>query len=266
MLEHHMTDIAGKTIWITGASSGIGEAMALVASRRGAKLVLSARRTDELERVRAMCAHPDRVAVLPLDLTAFDAGTAATEAARFFGPVDVLVNNAGISQRSLMVDTSMDVYRRIMELDFFAPVALAKAVVPGMRERGGHVVVISSVVGKMGTPLRTGYAAAKHALHGFFDSARAELWRDGVKFTLVCPGFIRTEVSRNAITADGGRHGRMDPAQDKGMDAMRCAEKIWAGVARDAEELYIGREKIAIYLKRWWPSLVSAAVKRAKVT
>lgn len=262
-----MSNIAGKTVWITGASSGIGEAMALSASRRGARLVLSARRTEELERVRAACAHPDRVAILPLDLTCFDAEQAKRDAEAPFGPIDVLVNNAGISQRSLLVDTSMEVYRRILELDFFAPVALTKALIGDMqRRRSGHIVVISSVVGKMGTPLRTGYAAAKHALHGFFESARAELWRDDIRITLVCPGFIRTEVSRNAITADGGRHGRMDAAQDKGMDAMRCAEQIWAGVARDAEELYVGREKIAIYLKRWLPALVSAAVKRARVT
>lgn len=262
-----MTELAGKAVWITGASSGIGEAMAVLANARGARVVLSARRRDELERVRAACAHPQNVAVLPLDLTQFDARAAACEAEAFFGPIDILVNNAGISQRSLLVDTSMDVYRRIMELDFFAPVALTKVLIDDMRKRrDGHVVVISSVVGKMGTPLRTGYAAAKHALHGFFESARAELWRDGIRFTLVCPGFIRTDVSRNAITADGGRHGKMDPAQSKGMDVMRCAEKIWAGVARNDEELYIGREKIAIYLKRWLPSLVSVVVKRAKVT
>jgi len=262
-----MTDITGKTIWITGASSGIGEAMAVLASRRGAKLVLSARRADELERVRAACADPAQVAVLPLDLTAFDAEAALRAAEAFFGPIDILVNNAGISQRSLLVDTGMDVYRRIMELDFFAPVALTKAVVPGMRARGGgHVVVISSVVGKMGTPLRTGYAAAKHALHGFYEAARAELWRDGLKFTVVCPGFIRTQVSLNAITGDGGRYAKMDAGQEKGMDAETCAERIWAGVAREAEELYVGREKAAIYLKRFAPGLVSALVKRAKVT
>lgn len=262
-----MTELAGKTVWITGASSGIGEAMAVLASARGARLVLTARRRDELERVRATCAYPEHVAVLPLDLTQFDANAAKSAAEAFFGSIDILVNNAGITQRSLLVETSMDVYRRIMELDFFAPVALSKVLLDDMRtRRAGHVVVISSVVGKMGTPLRTGYAAAKHALHGFFESARAELWRDGIRFTLVCPGFVRTEVSRNAITADGGCHGKMDPAQAKGMAVMRCAEKIWAGIARNDEELYIGREQVAIYLKRWLPSLVSAVVKRAKLT
>jgi dehydrogenase/reductase SDR family protein 7B len=146
-------------------------------------------------------------------------------------------------------------------------VALTKALVPGMRaRRAGHVVIISSVVGKMGTPLRTGYAAAKHALHGFYEAARAELWRDGLKFTVVCPGFIKTQVSLNAITGDGGRHAQMDAGQEKGMDPDVCAAKIWAGVARDAEELYVGREQFAIYLKRWMPSLVSAVVKRARVT
>jgi short-subunit dehydrogenase len=239
--------------------------MALAASQRGAKLILSARRAAELERVRRACAHPEQVAILPIDLTAFDANEAAKAAASHFGPIDVLVNNAGMSQRSLVRETTMDVYRHLFELDFFAPVALTKAVLEGMIARkSGHVVVISSVVGYIGTPLRSGYAAAKHALHGFFDAARAELWQDGLRFTLACPGFIKTDVSLNAITGAGGAHGRMDPGQAKGMDAKDCAEKVWRAVERDAEEVYVGKESALIYVKRWIPALASFAVKRAK--
>ena len=261
-----MSELQDKVVWITGASSGIGEALALLAAEQGAKLVLSARRLSELERVKAACLNPDHVAVLPLDLTDFDAEAAARKANSFFGPVDVLVNNAGISQRGTVLDTSMEVYRRILELDFFACVALTKAVLPGMVARKhGNIVVISSVVGYVGTPLRSGYAAAKHALHGFYDAARAELWRTGVQFTVVCPGFIKTNVSLNAITGDGGLHGKIDPGQVTGMDAKVCARRIWSAVAAGKEEVVIGREKAFVLLKRWLPGLVSYAIKRAKV-
>jgi dehydrogenase/reductase SDR family member 7B len=263
-----MSSLQGKVVWITGASSGIGEALAYQASAQGARLILSARREAELQRVRAACAHPEAVAILPLDLTDFDALDAAARAEACFGPVDILVNNAGISQRSTVLETSMAVYRRIFELDFFACVALTQALLPGMvARRQGHVVVISSVVGYVGTPLRSGYAAAKHALHGFYDAARAELWRENIHFTLVCPGFIKTQVSLNAITADGGQHGRMDEGQARGMAPDECARQIWKAVARRREEVLIGRrEAIFVRLKRYAPWLMSFALKRAKVT
>jgi len=262
-----MTQLQGKVVWITGASSGIGEAMAVLAAQRGAKLVLSARRKDELERVRARCADPAQVAVLPLDLSAFDATEAARQAQSCFGGIDLLVNNAGISQRSLLKDTEVEVYRRIMELDFFAPVALTRALLPAMRQRGGgHFVMIGSVVSKVGVPLRTGYSAAKHALAGFTEAARAELWRDKVHFTLACPGFVRTEVSKNALSGSGAAHGVMDPGIERGIPAEDCAARIWRAVERDREEIYIGRESRVIHLKRLAPGLASYLLKRAKVT
>ncbi len=263
-----MTQIADKAVWITGASSGIGEALAIAASTRGAKLVLTSRRAAELERVRGLCADPSMVAILPLDLIAFDAVDATKKAEAFFGPVDVLVNNAGWSQRGLVADTDLDVYRKLFELDFFAPVALTKAVLPGMRRRGGgHVVMTGSVVSKVATPMRSGYSAAKHALYGFTDSARAELWRENIRFTLVMPGYVRTQVSINALTATGGAHGKMDKSTDKGMAPERCAEGIWCAVEKNRDELLIARyERIAVYAKRFFPGLVSYAVKRVNVT
>ena len=263
-----MSKLKDKVVWITGASSGIGEALAISAAEQGARLVLSARRSAELERVRAACANPQQVAVLPLDLTDFDAAQATASAERFFGPIDVLVNNAGISQRSTVLQTSMEVYRRIFELDFFACVALTKAVLPGMVARKrGQLVVISSVVGYVGTPLRSGYAAAKHALHGFYDALRAEVWREQVQVTLICPGFIKTKVSLNAITGDGGKHGVMDDGQLRGMEPAECARQIWAAVAAGREEALIGRkEAFFVRIKRHLPGLLSYAIKRAKVT
>jgi short-subunit dehydrogenase len=263
-----MTQLKNSTVWITGASSGIGEALTVQAAQQGARLVLSSRRKPELERVRKLCVDPKQVAVLPLDLTDFDAGAAVAKAESFFGPIDVLVNNAGWSQRSLLVDTEMEVYRRLMELDFFAPVALTKAIVPGMRtRRRGHVVMIASVAGKIGAPLRTGYCAAKHALAGFTEAARAELWRDGLKFTAIYPGFVRTSITLNALDGHGKSYGVMDPATDKGLSAEDCAEEIWAGVAEDDEEVFMGgRELTYLRLKRYAPKIFSFALKRTRTT
>lgn len=264
-----MTQLTNKTVWITGASSGIGEALAMRAARRGAKLVLSARRESELERVRQACPRPQDVAVLPVDLASLDdAPSLANQASRFFGPVDVLVNNAGISQRTALLETDMSAYRRLMEIDLFAPMALTRALAPRWVERGdGHCVVVSSVFGHIAMARRTGYAAAKHALHGFFDSARIELGHRGVKFTLACPGFVRTNVSVNALGPGGQPYGRSDGDIDGGMDPLVCAEKIWRAVERDRMEVTIaGVERIAVLMKRHLPlSWYTAFARRLKV-
>ncbi|MDH4457866.1 MAG: SDR family NAD(P)-dependent oxidoreductase [Nevskia sp.] len=262
-----MTALHDATIWITGASSGIGEALALDAGRRGARLVLSARRESELERVRAACAAPSKVALLPLDLMDFDAADAAARAERRFGPIDVLVNNAGKSQRSLLVDTSMDVYRQLMELDYFAPVALTRALVPSMRARKtGHVVMISSIAGRIGAPLRTGYSAAKHALAGFTEAARAELWRDGLRFTTVFPGYVQTGISANALSGDGSLFGVTDRNIAGGIAAADCAASIWRAVEAGDEEVFMGGKEVAYErLKRYLPGLFSFALKRSNV-
>ena len=260
-----MTQLSQKVIWITGASSGIGEALAIAASRRGARVVLSARRANELERVKGLCADPAQAAVLPLDLLKLgDAAAAVREAEKCFGPIDVLVNNAGISQRSRVLDTSLDVYRQIFELDFFATVALTQAVLPGMIQRQrGHVVVVSSVVGYISSPMRSGYAAAKHALHGFYDAARAEHWRDNVRFTLACPGYVKTNVTLNAVDGRGGKWGKMDPSIANGVEPSVCAEKIWRAVEKDRDEVLVGKEALVVYLKRYLPGLFSYAINRA---
>lgn len=260
-------EIEGRVVWITGASSGIGEALAYELARKGAKLILSARRTEELERVQKACpTAPEHVAVVPLDLTDTDALPAhAEEARQAFGRIDVLINNAGVSQRSLAKDTELSVYRQLMDLDWFAQVALTKAVLPEMIERrSGHVVVISSVAGKVGVPLRTGYCAAKHALHGFFDALRAEVAQDNIGVTLVCPGFVRTSVSVNALGADGQPHGAMDRDIEGGMPPEELAERIVKGLARDREEMVIaGRmERSLVRLKRFAPGLASRFIKR----
>jgi short-subunit dehydrogenase len=252
-----------KIIWITGASSGIGEALAHAFHQAGAKLILSARREEELRRIQGQCGGESNTRILPLDLEqAAELSGKARLALGMFSGIDILVQNAGITQRSLVKDTDPSVYRTLMEINYFAPVALTKAILPSMLEKkSGHFVVISSLVGKFGTPLRSGYAASKHALHGFFDSLRAEEGRKGINVTLVCPGFIRTDISLHALVGDGGKHGKMDKGQAQGMPVDRCAAEILKGVAARKQEIYVGgRDKYVVYVKRFFPRLFSRMV------
>lgn len=261
------TSFQNKRVWITGATSGIGEALALAFHQAGAKLILSARREDELKRVQTACGGEPATRILPMDVThANEQPGKAREALRMFDGIDILVLNAGVSQRSLVKDTSMEVYRSIMETNFFGPIGLTQAVLPSMLEnKNGHIVVISSLVGKFSTPLRSGYSASKHSLHGFYDSLRAETARQGIKVTLVCPGFIQTNVSVNAFKGDGTRHGKMDSGIAKGMTAERCAGKILKGVARHKQEFYVGGwDRYTVYLKRFFPGLFARMIARTR--
>lgn len=257
-----------QVIWVTGASSGIGEALAVALSRRGARLVLSARRESELERVRALCEQPERHLCLPLDLEQpeqFAEAAARVEAA--CGRIDCLINNAGISQRAYAMDSTLAVDRRLMAVNFFAPVALAKAVLPGMLARGrGQLVCITSLVGHIATPKRSGYSASKHAVHGYFDALRAELHDKGIKVTLICPGFIKTNLSYAALEGDGSPHNILDDAQATGYPATRCAEDIVAGLAKGRDEFLVGgKECYAVYLQRFFPGLFRKLIRRVKV-
>lgn len=266
-----MGDIKGKVVWVTGSSSGIGEALVYELARKGARLILSARRREELERVKQGCTGtmPDDIKILPLDLAdAASLKAKAEEAEAFFGHVDILVNNGGISQRSLARDTQMDVDRKVMEVNYFGAIALSKYLLPGMlRRSSGHHVIISSAVGIISSPYRTGYAASKHALHGFYDGLRAELHDDNIKVTIVCPGFIRTQVSVNSLTGDGSRFNEMDQAQANGIAPDKCARVIVKAIEKEKEEIYIGgfKEVGGIYVKRFFPSLFSRIVRKVKV-
>ncbi len=167
----------------------------------------------------------------------------------------------------MALETNMDVYRRIMEINYFSAVQLTKGILPGMIERKeGHIVTISSVTGKFGSPFRTGYAASKHALHGYFDSLRAEVYNKNVSVTLVTPGFIRTNISVNAVTGRGTKFGEMDDAQENGLSPEACADKIVRGIKSDKQEILIGgKEAIAVYVKRFFPGLFSKIIRKAKV-
>ncbi|MCA4899985.1 MAG: SDR family oxidoreductase [Bacteroidota bacterium] len=263
--------LASKVVWVTGASSGIGEALVYALAKEGCKLILSARRKEELERVKGNCpaAVQPNVRILPLDLSKSDTLQLSTQAAiQFFGYVDILVNNGGISQRSLAKDTLLEVDRELMEVDYFGTVAISKFLLPHFLERkDGHYVVTSSVMGLIGTPYRSGYAAAKHALHGFFDSLRAEVWKENIFVTLICPGWIRTNITLNAVTGDGSKLNEMDKTTDKGLAPDYCAARIVSAIKSKKEEVYIGgaKEVFGVYVKRFFPSLFSKLVRKVKV-
>lgn len=256
------TAFQGQVVWITGASGGIGAALARQLAARGARLVLSARRADALEAVKADCVDAglewDSVLVLPLDVTATSSMPAAVEAVlAHFGHIDLLVNNAGISQRSLCLETELDVYRRLFEIDVIGQIALTKQVLPHMVTRGsGHVAVTASVAGKVGVPLRTGYCAAKHAVMGFFDALRTEVAHLGIGVTTIVPGFIRTDIARNALTGTGEPTGAADEDIEGGMDVEECAAAILEGFVNGTEEIAVGKgmEMDLLALKRNDPS------------
>jgi len=260
--------ITNKTIWVTGASSGIGEGLTYLLNSKNCRLILSARNEVELERVKAQCKQPENIAILPLDLGDFDSMHAKTEAAiAFFGPIDILINNAGISQRSLLLETEFKVFKQLMDINYLGTVALTKAVLPHfIANKSGHFATVTSLMGKFGSPYRSGYCGAKHALHGFFDVLRMEHQKDGIDVTLICPGFIQTNVAKNALTADGSTQNKNDEATQKGLTVDSFSKKMIRAIERKKYEAYIGQKEVmGIYLKRFFPRLLHKVVLRSTV-
>ncbi len=259
-----------KIVWITGASSGIGKAVALALSKQEAKLILSSRNLEKLEEVKQQCAYPDLIKLLKIDLNDYhNFEPLVKEAISLFDGIDILINNGGISQRSLVKDTSITVDKRIFDTNYFGTIALTKALLPYfISKKKGHFVVITSVVGKIGTPLRSSYAASKHALHGFFDSLRAEIYDNAIAVTLICPGFVNTDVSINALTGDGSRQNTMDKSTANGLSPEYFAKKMLKSIARKKQETVIGGklEVLAVYVKRFFPKALAKLIRKAEVT
>ena len=257
---------SGKVIWVTGASSGIGEALVKAFAQQGAQLVLSARREEELQRVAKEAGlEPGNFLVIPFDLAdTSKAGSYTEQIVKKFGRIDVLVNNGGLSQRSEVKDTNLETDRKLMEVNFFSSVVLTKSVLPVMlKQKSGQLVVISSIAGKFGFYQRSSYSAAKHALHGFFESFRLETEKEGIKTLIVCPGKIKTNISFNAISADGKKHNRMDESHEHAMSADTCARLILAAIEQNKEEVFIGGKEIkAVGLKRFFPKLFGKVIRK----
>lgn len=249
------TFLTGKIVWITGASSGIGEQMAIQCARNGAKVILSARNEDTLIQVKNKLAGDDHL-VLPLDLEHSDKfDDLAHIVILRYGRIDYLFNNGGLSQRSNVRDTKLDIDRYIMEVNYFGNIALTKAVLPYMlQQNGGHIVVISSIAGKFGFYLRSAYSASKHALQGFYESLAIEEGSNGINVTIAYPGKINTSISMNAVNGSGEKHNVMDHNQETGMSAEECVSKLLKAVEKRKLEVLIGNKEIkAVLLKRFLP-------------
>ncbi len=254
----------GKVVWITGASSGIGRALALAWDRAGARLVLSARDAANLELVRQSCRTPDRHRIIPFDLAALDAiSGVASQALSVHGHVDYMVHNAGLALRERFLDTPLALDQRIMAINYFGPLALTRALLPSMlARRSGCFVVLTSLSGKHGVPQLSAYAAAKHALHGCFESLRAEVHAQGIRVTMIVPGIIRTPILEHALTGRGEQYGKSLPSYQRGMDPDRCAARILRAVARRKEEALVGGwELTTAYLQRYFPRLLSRIMR-----
>jgi dehydrogenase/reductase SDR family member 7B len=245
--------------WITGASSGIGEGIARAVSAKGGRLILSGRNVAELERVAGECGA-DKCLILPFDTRDFAAIPAlVAKATEWAGRIDCLVNNAGISQRSLAVDTDFSVYESIIGVDLLAPIALTQAVLPHMVAKGGgRLIAISSVAGIAGVPMRSAYCAAKHGIFGYFDSVRCETAHLGIKVHVIAPGSVKTNVSRNALSADGSTRGVSDAAIEGGMAVDDAVTAIMAAVESETRELIlaVGAEAHIAQLRRSDPNAV----------
>lgn len=253
----------GKVVWITGASSGIGRSLALAFAAAGARLILSARRHEALAEVRDACGTTE-VRLVPFDLADLDVLPArAAEALACFGGVDIMVHNAGLAVRDRVTNTAREVHERILRTNYLGPALLTQALLPSMLERGaGHFVVISSLSGKYGGPLLSAYAASKHALHGFFESLRAEEHDRGLVVTFIVPGFIRTDITAHALTGSGGSFGRVLPIYRHAMDPDECARRILRAVAHRRQEVLVGGTEIwTVYLKRWFPRVLAVVVR-----
>lgn len=249
-----------KKIWITGASSGIGRALAIELSKHNAYLILSARSKDKLKETQSLLSDSEKSEIVILDMSnSTDIDKATNALLDNHGHIDILINNAGISQRSLTLDTEMEVYHRLMNINYFGVIQMSKILLPTMIAKGsGQIVTITSVNGKLGSYMKSGYAGSKHALHGFFDSLRAEIDGSGVDITLITPGYVQSNISVNALTKDGTPQKTMDPNTAKGIPAAIFAKRAVKQIAKGKAEIIIagGIETLGLYMKRFWPGML----------
>jgi len=260
----------GKIVWITGASSGIGECLVYSFIRNGAVVIASSNEPAELERVRQNCnALSGNVICAPFDLSeTSELDKIVKDVLDKTGKIDYLLNLGGISQRATIEDTPIWLDRKIMEINYFGTIALTKAVLPYMiKQRSGHVLATSSISGRFGFPLRSAYSASKQALHGFFETLLIENKKYNIRSSVIIPGRVRTKISYRALNAEGKEQGIMDPGLDKGITPEKAAEQIIRGIRRNKREILVGgSELIMLFIRRFLPGLFFYLAGKIKST
>jgi len=253
-----------KTVWITGASSGIGAALSRAYSKNGYFIILSGRNRQKLVITQQSLKDPKQSAIYSFDTTDYSlARSVASEILDKYGCPDITILNAGVSQRDYAEGTALSVTQQIINTNFIANVNISNQLIPAFRSSQKKLVVISSVTGKLGTKKRSSYAASKHALHGYYDSLRAELYGSDSTITIVCPGYVRTNISINALLGNGDNQNSMDDDTNKGMSPEKFALKVLKSVEKNKREVYIGGfEILAIYIKRFFPNLLAKIIRR----
>jgi short-subunit dehydrogenase len=261
-----MNSFKNKVVWVTGASSGIGLAFVEQLVLANAKVVLSARNEEKLLEIqKKLKLTSENSLVLPIDITSKEEFSEEVNlVVQHFGQIDVLINNAGISQRSGIHQTQFTVYKQLMNINFFGTIALSLSVLKVFEKQNyGHFAVISSISGKLGSPMRAGYCASKHALHGFFDALRSEYFEKNIRVTMICPGYIQTEISQNALDFDGQKFNRSDTNQKNGLSPQICAKRGLKAISQQKNEVYIGKKEVfGVYLKRFLPDLLIRIVRK----
>jgi len=257
-----------KVIWITGASSGIGKTLVASLAKQKCQLIISSRRLTDLENVKNAQPNPENIACVPFDLADYNNMLPIVESAiDSFGTIDILINNGGISQRSLIIETDIAVDKKLMEVDYLGTVALTKALLPYfVRQKSGQFVTVTSLMGKFASPYRSGYCGAKHALHGFFDALRLEHEKDGISVTLICPGFVNTDIARHALIGNGEQQNTQDTATEKGLPVNVFTERMLKAVYKNKFEVYIGKKEVlGVFLKRFFPKFLHWYTLRSAV-
>ncbi len=261
---------SGKTAWITGSSSGIGEALVYEFVRRGATVIISSNDTEGLKRVKDSCGNlSERVTCVPFDLSdTTEIGDIVSRQMEISGRIDYLLNIGGISQRARIDETPLWLDRRIFEINYFGTIAFTKAILPYMiRQRSGHIAATSSISGRFGFPLRSAYSASKQALHGFFETLFLENKKNNIRTSVIIPGRVRTNISFHALDSKGNEHGKLDEGQSKGISPEKAAIKIIRGILRNKREILVGSsELVMLYVRRIWPWLFFRIADRIKST
>lgn len=259
-----------KVIWITGAASGIGRGLVMEYFNKNATIVASDRNEEELKKLKIeLKASDSNFLIKPFDLTKTEVvDSLAKEVFDVLGRIDILINVGGISQRSLVVDTSMEIFRKVLEVNFFGTVALTKAVLPYMiKQGGGKIAGTSSIVGKFGFPLRSAYSASKHAIQGFMETVRAENVPNNIKVSVIIPGRVQTNISLNALTKDGTAHGKMDDGQAGGITVEKAAKTIVRGIEKNKPEILVGaKELLMVHIRRFFPRIAYRMASKIKAT